>query len=95
MTDTATKAPRVTATALRTVLAGDADAALLVWAPAAGVTEPAPEGLTAAQAESPHLVPVLTWDQALAYLTAAAGDAKAAAAAATAELRDQLAAGWL
>lgn len=85
-------APRITVLTLRAVLATGEGVA--VQLPTGGV-EAAPTGLTKAQANDADLVVVLTHDEAAAFTASTDGDHKAAAAAATAVLRMQHAAGYL
>lgn len=93
MSTHATRAPRITLTVLRAVLASRQGVA--VWLPDLGEVEAAPTGLTKAQALSPSLVVVLTHEEAASYLTAADGDHKAAAVAASATLAWQHRLGYL
>lgn len=87
------RAPRITTTALRGVLA--TRDAVAVWLPELGEVEAAPTGLTKAQGMDPGLVVVLTYTEAASFLAAAAGDHRQAAAAATASLAWQHRLGYL
>lgn len=89
----ATRAPRVSVSALRAVLASREGVA--VWLPDLGEVEAAPSGLTKAQSLDPSLVVVLTHDEAVSYLASADGDHRAAAVAASATLAWQHRLGYL
>lgn len=98
MTETATPAPRITATLLRQALATPAGA--IVQDMADGSTYALPHGLTKAQTLDDSLVVVLTHGEASSYLAAADGSHGQAARSATTvlaweiELLDRQLATW-
>jgi hypothetical protein len=92
MSTHATRAPRITTTALRAVLSTRDGLAL--WLPS-GDVEAAPTGLTKAQATDPSLVVILTHAEAVSFLAATDGEHRAAAVAATATLAWQHRMGFL
>lgn len=85
MSETATPAPRITATLLRQALA--TPAGVVVQDLADGATYALPHGLTKAQSLDDSLIVVLTAAEAASYLRSADGHHAAAARAATTVLQ--------
>ena len=90
---TTSAAPRVTADLMLRVL--EHPSSVIVWLPAVDLLDVAESGLTAAQADSASIIPVVWADGAQSLLAAAGGSHAAAARAATAQLADLHARGLL
>lgn len=86
-------APKITADLMRRVL-GHAQS-VVVWLPAIDACDVADTGLTKAQATNPAIVPVVTHEEALAYLDGVDGDHARAARIITATLGARHARGQL
>jgi hypothetical protein len=87
-TDTITSA-KITDAALHRVL--EHPDSLLVWLPLVDEVEVAERGLTYAQAQSPHIVPMFTSEEVQMYVTAQHGSRALAAHVLTMVLREELA----